>query len=96
MFQHQQVLERLRRFLSPKGEGHVTSFFHVENNPSPKCDTFARSQDAVFELSMRFAEASESLVGQGEQEATEKERLMFHELTQSPSSHLQTTFLPGD
>jgi len=55
-------------------------------NRSSKCDTFSRSQDAVFELSMRFAEAFELPPGLDEQAATEKERLMFHELTQSPCS----------
>ena len=61
-----------------------------------KCDTFARSQDAVFELSMRFAEAFEPLAGLDKKEVEEKERLMFHELTQSPFSRLQTIFPSGD
>ena len=34
---------------------------------------------------MRFAEASVLPAGLDEQAAAEKERLMFHELTQSPS-----------
>lgn len=48
-----------------------------------KCDTFSRSQDAVFELSMRFAEVNQLPAGFDEQSAAEKERLMFLELTQS-------------
>ncbi|KAF8808126.1 DUF89-domain-containing protein [Phlegmacium glaucopus] len=47
-----------------------------------KCDTFSRSSDAVFELSLRFAEPfkiSEKLTSVGKLEA---ERLMFLELTQ--------------
>lgn len=48
-----------------------------------KCDTFSRSQDAVFELSMRFAEVNQLPAGFDEQTAAEKERLMFLELTQS-------------
>ncbi|KAJ7675326.1 hypothetical protein B0H17DRAFT_1080988 [Mycena rosella] len=47
-----------------------------------KCDTFSRSSDAVFELSMRFAEPfkiSDNLSAEGKLEA---ERLMFLELTQ--------------
>ncbi|KAF9015687.1 hypothetical protein BDQ17DRAFT_1228782 [Cyathus striatus] len=47
-----------------------------------KCDTFSRSSDAVFELSMRFAEPfkiSDELSPEGKLEA---ERHMFLELTQ--------------
>lgn len=69
-------------------------FLSVELNRSTKCDTFSRSQDAVFELSMRFAEANLLPVELDEQTATEKERLMFHELTQSPSPCLLTGFSP--
>ncbi|KAF9785559.1 hypothetical protein BJ322DRAFT_1063855 [Thelephora terrestris] len=47
-----------------------------------KCDTFSRSQEAVFELSMRFAEVNQLPAEMDEQIAVEKERLMFHELTQ--------------
>lgn len=85
VFQHQQILERLRRLFPSKGKGQVTGFGSVELNRFPKCDTFSRSQDAVFELSMRFAEAAVLPAGLDEQAAAEKERLMFHELTQSPS-----------
>ena len=63
-------------------------------NRSSKCDTFSRSQDAVFELSMRFAEAFELPLGLDEQAGTEKERLMFHELTQGPCSHYGKEFHP--
>ncbi|KDQ63021.1 hypothetical protein JAAARDRAFT_53250 [Jaapia argillacea MUCL 33604] len=47
-----------------------------------KCDTFSRSADAVFELSMRFAEPfklPENLSAEGK---IEHEKLMFKELTQ--------------
>lgn len=47
-----------------------------------KCDTFARSSDAVFELSTRFAKPwthPEGLDAEGKAAA---ERAIFHELTQ--------------
>ncbi|KAI0695640.1 hypothetical protein BC835DRAFT_1406164 [Cytidiella melzeri] len=49
-----------------------------------KCDTFSRSSDAVFELSMRFAEPYQHAVDlSGKQhDMMEAERLMFMELTQ--------------
>ncbi|KAL7285571.1 LOW QUALITY PROTEIN: hypothetical protein ACG7TL_000675 [Trametes sanguinea] len=47
-----------------------------------KCDTFSRSHDAVFELSMRFAEPFKLKDGLSLEEKTEAERLMFIELTQ--------------
>ncbi|EKM84066.1 hypothetical protein AGABI1DRAFT_110655 [Agaricus bisporus var. burnettii JB137-S8] len=47
-----------------------------------KCDTFSRSADAVFELSMRFAEPFKIAEGLSNQEELEAERLMFLELTQ--------------
>jgi hypothetical protein len=47
-----------------------------------KCDTFSRSSDAVFELSMRFAEPFTQAEGVSEAEKLEAERLMFLELTQ--------------
>ncbi|KAF9785558.1 hypothetical protein BJ322DRAFT_839372 [Thelephora terrestris] len=47
-----------------------------------KCDTFSRSQDAVFELSTRFAEPFEKSPGAPNENALERERLMFTELTQ--------------
>ncbi|KZV70974.1 DUF89-domain-containing protein [Peniophora sp. CONT] len=47
-----------------------------------KCDTFSRSSDAVFELSMRFAEPFHLSPNVSEEEKMEKERLMFLELTQ--------------
>jgi len=69
-------------------------FLSVGLNRSTKCDTFSRSQDAVLELSMRFAEVNQPPSELDEQTATEKERLMFHELTQSPSSCLLTGLSP--
>lgn len=45
---------------------------------------------------MRFAEAFEPVAGLDEQASTEKERLMFHELTQSPSPRLKMRFPSGD
>ncbi|KAF9454182.1 DUF89-domain-containing protein [Macrolepiota fuliginosa MF-IS2] len=47
-----------------------------------KCDTFSRSADAVFELSMRFAEPFKISDGLSAEEKLEAERLMFLELTQ--------------
>ncbi|GAA5881656.1 hypothetical protein JCM16303_005530 [Sporobolomyces ruberrimus] len=45
-----------------------------------KCDTFSRSSDAVFELSLRFAEPFKHDSDASKQ--LEAKRLMFHELTQ--------------
>ncbi|GAA5824717.1 hypothetical protein JCM5353_004420 [Sporobolomyces roseus] len=45
-----------------------------------KCDTFSRSSDAVFELSLRFAEPFKHDLDESKQ--LEAKRLMFHELTQ--------------
>lgn len=47
-----------------------------------KCDTFSRSAEAVFELSMRFAEPFKQPENISDQERTEAERLMFLELSQ--------------
>ncbi|KAL1737819.1 hypothetical protein HDZ31DRAFT_13603, partial [Schizophyllum fasciatum] len=47
-----------------------------------KCDTFSRSNDAVFELSMRFAEPFKIAENLSDAEKLEAERLMFLELTQ--------------
>lgn len=47
-----------------------------------QCDTFSRSAEAVFELSMRFAEPFKQPENISDQERTEAERLMFLELTQ--------------
>ncbi|TFY82008.1 hypothetical protein EWM64_g2009 [Hericium alpestre] len=47
-----------------------------------KCDTFSRSSDAVFELSMRFVEPFTHLPNLTDAEMLEAERLMFLELTQ--------------
>ncbi len=48
-----------------------------------QCDTFSRSHDAVFELSMRFAEPFSLKPGLSAEGKLEAERLMFNELTQS-------------
>ncbi|KLO15019.1 DUF89-domain-containing protein [Schizopora paradoxa] len=47
-----------------------------------KCDTFSRSDKAVFELSMRFHEPFKHREGLSDTEKLEAERLVFHELTQ--------------
>ncbi len=47
-----------------------------------KCDTFSRSQDAVFELATRFAVPFVHADGIDGEAKLEAERLMFHELTQ--------------
>ncbi|KAF8588114.1 DUF89-domain-containing protein [Ramaria rubella] len=47
-----------------------------------KCDTFSRSSDAVFELSMRFVEPYTHVKDLSEEQKLEKQRLMFLELTQ--------------
>ncbi|KAJ3895150.1 hypothetical protein GG344DRAFT_86090 [Lentinula edodes] len=47
-----------------------------------KCDTFSRSSDAVFELSLRFAEPFAIADKLSAEEKLEAERLMFLELTQ--------------
>lgn len=47
-----------------------------------KCDTFSRSADAVFELSMRFVEPFALAEGISAEEKLEAERLTFLELTQ--------------
>lgn len=47
-----------------------------------KCDTFARSSQAVFELSTRFAELFKYEDGANEEQKKEAKKLLFHELTQ--------------
>ncbi|KAK7695030.1 hypothetical protein QCA50_002218 [Cerrena zonata] len=47
-----------------------------------KCDTFARSSDAVFELSTRFAKPFQHEKHPSNEAKLERERLMFMELTQ--------------
>ncbi|KIM70288.1 hypothetical protein SCLCIDRAFT_1207607 [Scleroderma citrinum Foug A] len=47
-----------------------------------KCDTFSRSTEAVFELSMRFAEPFKHQEGIQDAAKLEAQRLMFLELTQ--------------
>lgn len=51
-----------------------------------QCDTFSRSSDAVFELSLRFAEPFTIPTNLSEAEKLEAERLMFLELTQGASN----------
>ncbi|GAA5827619.1 hypothetical protein JCM11251_001759 [Rhodosporidiobolus azoricus] len=47
-----------------------------------KCETFSRSGDAVFELSMRFAEPFQLVKDASPEDQLEAKRLMFRELTQ--------------
>lgn len=47
-----------------------------------QCDTFSRSKDAVFELSLRFADPFKISEKLSPAEKLEAERLMFLELTQ--------------
>jgi hypothetical protein len=47
-----------------------------------QCDTFARSAQAVFELSTRFAENFEYAAGADEATKLQAKKLVFHELTQ--------------
>lgn len=47
-----------------------------------QCDTFSRSADAVFELSLRFADPFKISNELSPSEKLEAERLMFLELTQ--------------
>lgn len=49
-----------------------------------KCDTFARSGDAVFELSLRFAEPFTSTPQVVDNQRLEREKLLFMELAQGP------------
>lgn len=55
-----------------------------------QCDTFARSSDAVFELSLRFAEPFKLAENLSETDRDQAEKLMFLELTQG----LQLQSLP--
>lgn len=47
-----------------------------------KCDTFSRSNQAVFELSQRFSESQTIDANLSEEEQLEKKKLLFLELTQ--------------
>lgn len=47
-----------------------------------KCDTFSRSNQAVFELSQRFSEPQSIDANLSEQDQLEKKKLLFLELTQ--------------
>jgi len=54
-----------------------------------QCDTFSRSSDAVFELSLRFAEPFKISDDLSSEKRSEAERLMFLELTQGlPFRHI--------
>lgn len=56
--------------------------YRVISTNGLKCDTFSRSSDAVFELSLRFAEPFKINESLSPKEKIEAERLMFLELTQ--------------
>ncbi len=47
-----------------------------------KCDTFARSSDAVFELASRFCQPYIANIEHSEQEKNKAIKLLFRELTQ--------------
>lgn len=57
-----------------------------------QCDTFARSEDAVFELSMRFAESYKLPEGYTDEERINRERLMFLELSQGKYAFSQCSY----
>lgn len=59
-----------------------------------QCDTFSRSADAVFELSMRFADPFKISDDLSAKEKLEAERLMFLELTQGPLTVFPVMFHP--
>lgn len=61
-------------------------------NSHSQCDTFSRSTEAVFELSMRFAEPFKQSENISDQEKSEAERLMFLELTQGSCLTFPNTF----
>lgn len=52
-----------------------------------KCDTFSRSSQAVFELSTRFSQHNPHSDELSETVKTDKDKLIFHELTQSQRSN---------
>ena len=51
-----------------------------------KCDTFSRSSQAVFELSMRFSAPQPAEANLSEDARREKNKLIFHELSQGESA----------
>ncbi|GJJ08299.1 hypothetical protein Clacol_002510 [Clathrus columnatus] len=65
----------------------LTSSQHYDVFRRQKCDTFARSGDAVFELSLRFAEPSISPTTTPNDQKLERDRLLFMELAQGLSSN---------
>ena len=50
-----------------------------------KCDTFSRSSQAVFELSMRFSAPQPDDANLSADAQREKNKLIFHELSQGQS-----------
>jgi hypothetical protein len=72
VFYRQKVCSSVHSQRDKLANGHV------------QCDTFSRSSDAVFELSMRFAEPFKQSENISDEEKAEAERLMFLELTQGP------------
>lgn len=69
-------------FIDKKYMIHSPALVVLVTHQLIKCDTFSRSADAVFELSMRFAEPFKIAEGLSAEEKLEAERLMFLELTQ--------------
>jgi hypothetical protein len=61
---------------------YESDLIHLSSLTALQCDTFSRSTDAVFELSMRFAEPFKQSENMSDKEKAENERLMFLELTQ--------------
>jgi hypothetical protein len=77
LFAEAYKYRRLREcFAVSKYWQHYDVFFRQ------KCDTFSRSQEAVFELSTRFAESFKFPEQFSDAEKLDRERLMFLELTQ--------------
>lgn len=81
-----QVLEELRRLLPPEyafsAPSRALELAGLTRVGGAECETFSRSGDAVFELSMRFADPNildAKLTGEKRLEA---KKLLFHELTQ--------------
>lgn len=78
-----KVLEGLRCLLPSKYALFALSLIpekRLNTFAFTECDTFSRSSDAVFELSLRFAEPFKHDLDESKQ--LEAKRLMFHELTQ--------------
>lgn len=88
MLQCQQILAAVRRVLQTEG---LFGLFPLELQilKQLQCDTFSRSNDAVFELSTRFVEPFKHKPGMTDEQKLEAERLMFIELTQSTSEFVR-------